>query len=345
MKKLGLAIALILPMTLFADDHTTSSSYFFPDEWAKHKGTILILPSTHSYGKKTAALQEELASLANAIVKNEAVYVFVHSSERKRAKALLDKKVKIIVSPRYRIDWARDTAPLFTINKKGQSRAVCFQFNGWGKKYEGWERDQGNQKAIAKYFKVPILNSKLVLEGGAIEIGSTDKGRTGIVTEQCVLNKNRTSWSKAKIEAELKRTLGLDRVIWLPKGLNPDPITDGHVDGLLKFVAKNTVLLHKCDDKLDVNFKICADAKKRLIKAGLKVVDLPLADDVVPMNFYIGSAGKVVYVPISGDPKQDRLPLKIIGQFFKTVVPIKAKAFARSGGGIHCQTQQIPAPH
>lgn len=335
-------LVFLTPVTLLGDDKVKNKSFSFPDEWGKHSGTILTFPTTLSYGVKARALQAELAALANAIVKNEPVFVFVHPKGAKRAKSLLSKEITLIVGADYRIDWARDTAPLITKNDKGQRRAVCFQFNGWGKKYSGWKKDQGVNLAMSKYFKLPVIKSELVLEGGAIEIGSTSMGLTGIVTEQCVLNRNRTNWSRAKIEKELKSKLGLSQVIWLKKGLNPDPVTDGHVDGLLKFIAKDTVLLHSLKDRRDVNYKTCVDAKRQLKKAGLTVIDLPLARDIVHMNFYIGTEGKVAYVPICGDAVQDKPALKIIGEHFKTVVPLKSLAFSKAGGGIHCQTQQIP---
>ncbi len=122
----------------------------------------------------------------------------------------------------------------------------------------------------------------------------------------------------------------------------PDRMTDGHVDGLLKFVAEDTVLLHTTDLKSDINYRICQDAKRVLLTNGLRVIELPLMDDMVHMNFYIGSGGDVVYVPICGDPEQDDPALKVIEGLFKQVVPIVSKHLARAGGGIHCYTQQIP---
>ena len=335
-------LLLLLAMLTNPSVAQDKNRFRFPDEWDAHEATILIFPARHSYGRKAAALQRESAALANALAEHEEVIVFAHSGDANRARQLLDEDVDLKIGKAYTIDWARDNAPLFVRNKKGERKAVCFQFNGWGKKYEGWQDDRGVAKAIAKALEFEIVDSKLVLEGGAIEIGMTNKGLTGITTEQCVLNKNRTSWSKARVEKELKEKLGLDRVIWLPKGLNPDPITDGHVDGLLKFVAKNRVMLHSVDDPKDENYETCRQAKKLLRAAGLEVIDLPLADDIVHMNFYIGSGGKIAYVPVCGDPEQDAPALRVIKKHFKKVVPIRAVAMGEAGGGVHCYTQQLP---
>lgn len=131
-------------------------------------------------------------------------------------------------------------------------------------------------------------------------------------------------------------------MIWIPQGLNPDPITDGHVDGLLKFVADDTVLLHTTDHRKDVNYKPCLEAKAILEASGLKVIELPLAEDIVHMNFYIGSGGSVIYAPICGDPRQDDPALAILHTLFPTVIPITAVAIGKAGGGVHCYTMQLP---
>ncbi len=60
------------------------------------------------------------------------------------------------------------------------------------------------------------------------------------------------------------------------------------------------------------------------------------------MNFYIGSGGDIAYVPICGDPGQDKPALEVIAKLYKRVVPIVSNHIARAGGGIHCYTQQIP---
>ena len=346
MKRLMFAAIVLGASFIVRGQETSKSRFVFRDEWDRHAGTIVIFPPTHAYPKLARALQAEVAALADAIRRHEPVHLFVYDRDVERAKNLLKEKVTVHSGSAYSIDWARDTAPLITRDAKGRRRAMCFRFNGWGKKFVGWQHDVGVGLAIAKALKLPITRSEFVLEGGAIEIGDTSRGRTAVMTERCVLNRNRNDrkdWPRAKIERELKEKLGLDRIIWVAKGLAPDPITDGHIDGLVKFVKHDTVLVHTTSDKHDVNFKICRDAKKRLQAAGLKVIDLPLAEDVVHLNFYIGSGGDVAYVPICGDPKQDDPALVVIRRLFKTVVPLRATAMARAGGGIHCQTQQIPA--
>ena len=287
-------------------------------------------------------MRDEFADVVAAIAENEPVEVFCMEDDLTDCQSWLadvGNSNNLAIHPgNFRIDWARDTAPMLLVNEQGDLASAGFRFNGWGKKYRGWEKDGESRDAIAKTMGWPIFHSDLVLEGGSIEIGAG----VGIVTRSCVLNPNRTDWSQSQVEEELKGMLGLKQIVWVDSGLMPDKMTDGHVDGLLKFIDDDTVMLHTTDYRDDVNYEICQDAKRTLVAAGLKVVELPLMDDIVHMNFYIGSGGDTVYVPICGDPEQDDPVLSIIGQHFEEVVPIKAVNIAKSGGGIHCYTQQIP---
>ena len=77
--------------------------------------------------------------------------------------------------------------------------------------------------------------------------------RTLICTEQCLLHFSRNpALDKQEIEGELKEYLGLEKVIWLWKGMaGDDAITNGHVDNLACFVRPGLVLLSWTDDEND----------------------------------------------------------------------------------------------
>lgn len=335
----GVAIFCLLISMMSQAETPAELGYLFPDEWEEHAGTMMIFPAKHSYGRKTDGLRGEFTALAAAIAENEPVHVFCLAAERESCRRWLEGISNLTIhSGDYRIDWARDSAPMLIRNREGKLASAGFRFNGWGKKYQGWQRDAATRDNISQAMNWPVFHSEFVLEGGAIEIGNA----IGIVTESCVLNPNRTSWSKAQVERELKKVLGLERVVWVKSGLMPDKVTDGHVDGLLKFISKDTVMLHTTDYRRDINFSICQEAKRVLLAAGLKVIELPLADDIVHMNFYIGSGGGIAYVPICGDPAQDDPALNIIRGRYAKVIPILSVKLAEAGGGIHCYTQQIP---
>ena len=57
-----------------------------------------------------------------------------------------------------------------------------------------------------------------------------------------MLNSNRNPGvSKAECEEELKRLLGLEKIIWLP-GIAGKDITDGHTDFYARFTHPGTVV-------------------------------------------------------------------------------------------------------
>ena len=153
---------------------------------------------------------------------------------------------------------------------------------------------------------------------------------------------------KEEIATILKAYLGGEKVIWLGKGIVPDPITDGHVDGMCTFAAPGVVLLHTTDDTSDPNYQICLDAKRRLQETTdakgrkLEIIELPLGDDVAHINFYFTNGG--IIVPIANDPSQDDAPLGILQEVFpeREVLPVNGNVLAAGGGGVHCITQQVP---
>lgn len=77
--------------------------------------------------------------------------------------------------------------------------------------------------------------------------------RTLLVTEQCLLHESRNpQLGKQGIEDTLKEYLGLEKIIWLWKGVvGDDEIVNGHVDNFCCFVRPGVVLLAWTDDEDD----------------------------------------------------------------------------------------------
>jgi agmatine deiminase len=65
---------------------------------------------------------------------------------------------------------------------------------------------------------------------------------TAIITESCILNRNRNPGvSKSQCEQQLKQLLCLEKIIWLP-GIQGKDITDGHTDFYARFVRPGVVV-------------------------------------------------------------------------------------------------------
>jgi agmatine deiminase len=235
---------------------------------------------------------------------------------------------------------------------------VDFNFSGWGNKQEH-PNDGKLARAILQKYGIERIETPIVAEGGSFE---TDGLGTLMVTESSVVNNNRNpGMSRDQVEEELKRALGVTKVIWLA-GVRGKDITDAHVDCLTRFAAPGVVLLDQAfpgspadswsrsADQARTVFKDATDACGKSIE----VIDLPEPDpDRITgrgdafvssyLNFYIGSKG--VYLPRFGDERADDRAQQILKEHFpdREIVPVKIDAIASGGGGIHCATHDLPA--
>jgi agmatine deiminase len=85
---------------------------------------------------------------------------------------------------------------------------------------------------------VTRIDAPIRAEGGALV---TDGEGTMLITESSIdCDKRNPGMSKAEIEAELKRLLGIEKVIWFPGRRNVD-ITDVHIDAKARFVRPGVI--------------------------------------------------------------------------------------------------------
>jgi agmatine deiminase len=316
-------------------------------EWAPHEAVWIGFPSDPQLwlGDLKPA-EREVADFAEAVHaggKGEKVLlVAAHDGAAESAKRLAPF-AEVVVEPFGDI-WLRDTGPIVLGSGKDR-RAQGFGFNGWGGKYE-LEGDEDIGERLARHAALPFAKADWILEGGAID---GDGSGTVITTEQCLLNPNRNTLTRAETEQRLLDDLGLERVVWLGSGLMNDH-TDGHVDNLARFVAPGRVAIPTCE-RDDPNDAVYRDAARRLKAARLDVVTLPspgrITDgdgEIVPasyMNFYIGNA--VVVVPQYG-AANDRNAVAVVQALFpdRVAIGLRADHILTGGGSFHCISQQVP---
>lgn len=325
-----------------------TDGYHFPAEWEKHERTLMQFPSPQNWRRRDLEdARREWAETANTVADFEPVTMAVRKQDLRAAKSMLSSQIELVEMP-LNDAWSRDSGPMILKNASGDRRVAGFTFNGWGKKFPPYRDDQLVKGRLAAKLDMPMYQSNLVLEGGAVAF---DGQGTVLTTEECLLNRNRNpSWTKAEIEDELRAHLGVTKVLWLPQGLTPDPITDGHIDGIAAFAAPGMVLLHTTNDPSDPNMQITKEARAILESATdaagrkLDVVEIPLTSfDVVHMNFYICNGA--IIVPASGVRTEDDEPLAILREVFPhhEVIGVSGRMIGGGGGGVHCITQQVPA--
>ena len=331
-----------------APTENPADRFRFPGEWHPHERTLMAMPPPEVWENTRISIDQvrrQWSTVANVLQEFEPVTLVVRPEDRKACEPLLDSSIELLELP---LDdgWTRDSGPLIVINERGERRVAGFRFNGWGDKFPHGE-DALLKKRLAEHLELPFDPIDLVLEGGAIHC---DGEGTLITTRPCILNDNRNPGvTQAEVEELLAENLGVGKVIWIDGGLEPDPITDGHIDGLCAFVQPGVVLLHSAPTG-SRNAKVCVDAKRVLENTTdargrkIEVIDLPLTGALPHMNFYLGNG--CVLVPTNGEPKLDDAPLGVLRETFfdREVVGVDARILDVGGGGIHCITQQVPMP-
>jgi len=331
-----------------------AAGWQMPDEAEPHTATWMSFgPSEEVWGRRLLRpVREHLAGIARSISAFEPVHMLVREEDHDLAARLCGNKVKLFVQP---VDdlWMRDTGPVFVKNTAGELAGVDFNFNGWGGK-QAHSRDAEVAEFVCEEAGVPRLSTQLVLEGGGIEV---DGQGTAIITESCVLNRNRNpGLSKAACETELKRLLGLQKIIWLP-GIAGKDITDGHTDFYARFATPGVVIAGLDEDPSSYDYVVTQEHLRILRQASdargrrLKVVVLKGPEHVRPalespefaagyINFYVCNGA--VIAPQFGDERADANCRSALREHFhgREVVQLNVDAIAAGGGGIHCTTQQ-----
>jgi agmatine deiminase len=271
------------------------------------------------------------------------------------ARAQCGTDIEVIPMP---IDdpWMRDSGPTFVRRGDGALAGTAWRFNSWGGKYPEYADNARLAARVLTLAHAPVYQSCLCLEGGGIH---TDGAGTVITTESVVLNPNRNPGiTKAAAELELRHALGATQVIWVPgdpDSVNAD-ITDGHIDGLLSFVAPGVVLFESDPSATGAVLRLAADNRRALELAvdacgrRLQIMSIDDAHEVETphrlfcrsyVNFYIANGG--VVMPRFGVPGDDRARAVIQAAFpSREVVQVDVTQLACGGGGIHCITQQQP---
>ncbi len=336
--------------------------WFMPEESEPHHRTWMAFIASYDIWqeKQVPQVQRNLATIAKTIAKYEPVTLLVRKKNYTIAMELIGKQGK----DDYPIEliefdmndlWIRDTGPTFVINNKAQKAAVNFNFNGWGED-QAYELDARVADFVAQQARVKSIRSSLILEGGCFEV---DGIGTAIMTESCIINDNRNPGKdKPNIEAELKKQLGLDKIIWL-KGIKAKDITDGHTDFYARFARPGVVIVSRDIDKDSYDYKITRDNIK-ILKNTTDAKGMPLQLVVLDTPWQINTkygtqdfaAGYVGYYVCNGaiimqkfgDKKADYVAKVKLAKVFPKhhIEQIAIDGIASGGGSIHCATQQEP---
>ncbi len=238
-----------------------------PAEWEPHERCIMGWPTQIRIGsvwnEHYLLAMASYAAVAHAIARFEPVLMLARPGEGEVARSYLGRDVEVVEMP---IDdsWLRDSGPIFVTRPDGTLAMSDFTFNSWGEKYLPYDNDAAIGRRLAEHFGVERFAAPMVLEGGGITV---DGEGTLITTESCLLHPSRNpGLTKDEMTQILKDYLGVEKVIWLISGLglDEDPDTDGHVDGVGAFVAPGRVLLHMVRDPQHPDYENLLENRRRL---------------------------------------------------------------------------------
>lgn len=349
--------------------------FYMPAEFSPHYGCILIFPErSDSWQYGAYAARKAFVKICTAIAESEKVTVCASEKQYENARRMLPDNIRV-VEMSSNDSWARDYAPTFVTDGK-EIRGINWRFNAWGGLYDGlyfpWDKDDKMARKLCDLYDKDMYDAgDFVLEGGSIHV---DGEGTCITTEACLLSSGRNpDLTKEEIEEKLKEYLGVEKVIWIKRGIYNDE-TNEHVDNICAFVKPSEVVLAWTDNENDPQYEMSrscydilsnsTDAKGRKLKIhklylpepvritaeeceGLDTMNFEptrqpnerLAASYV--NFYISNSA--IVMPFFNDPADEKAKA-LLEKLFpeRKIVGIYARDILIGGGNIHCITQQIP---
>ncbi|SPO06345.1 related to peptidylarginine deiminase and related enzymes [Cephalotrichum gorgonifer] len=338
-------------------------------EWQPQEATIMGWPGLEGSLKldpeRLASVTKEVSFLAQAIAHFQPVVLVVGNARVDEAEKYFSTVETPFPIRLHRIDGndlgfqMRDIAPTFVAKQDSGPVGVDYNFNGWG------ERDSTpTATKFAQTFLgdrgTECIKTSIVAEGGALE---TDGEGTLLVTESSIINDNRNPGkTREDIEDELKRTLGLEKIIWIPGRKDTDS-TDRHISALARFARPGVVVLSKANEEKESDWTVTyqealeilssvTDAKGRPFEIieveepdptffdSSKDGDRPVRSYV---NYTLVNGG--IIVPQFGDPAHDAAAIRTFQMLFgdeRRIFPILIEELPKLGGGIHSSTQELP---
>ena len=310
-----------------------------PAEWEPHEATWLAWPhELTDWPGKFAPIPWVYGEIVRRLARVEKVRILIEDEKVERTAIRVLKKCGADLSAveffhhKTNRSWTRDYCPIFVRDHSGGVAMTNWIFNAWAK-YDNWAHDNEVPGFLSERLGIPSHEPGIVLEGGSIDVNGAG---LLLATEECLLSPiqaRNPGLGREQLEAIFAEYLGIDRTIWLQKGIEGDD-THGHIDDVARFVNVDTVVT-VIDDPI-------------LRESGLKIVTLPMPEPIyfnhqrLPAsyaNFYI--ANRLVLAPTFNDPA-DRIALNTLAGLFpdREVVGISCTDLVLGLGTLHCMTMQ-----
>ncbi|MDR2554018.1 MAG: agmatine deiminase family protein [Fibromonadaceae bacterium] len=238
--------------------------------------------------------------------------------------------------------WIRDYGPFF-VKCDDKLLALGYEFNGWGEKFPPWDLDKAVSERLAERMGIQFKKEPWILEGGAMEFNGDGLCMT---TAPCLFGEKRNPKEReSEFLENLQESFGLKSLKILPKGLDGDH-TDGHIDNLARFIAKNHVVMVAGFEQSQKEIETWLSENYE--NAKVDILPLPpqrqLGKETLPasyMNFIFVNGGLIVP---TYNCEADSLALEYFKSVFpdREVIGIDCTIPIEEGGSLHCLSKQMP---
>ena len=183
-----------------------------------------------------------------------------------------------------------------------------------------------------------LISHSLVLDGG--NFISNGKG-TAITTNRIIADNQH--FSLEELKQMFQEKLGIQNLIILP--VEPGDIT-GHVDGMLRFINENTVLVADYPKSCFIGKLFMNKIAKSLANQGFDILRIQNDEPINKANIFPSACGNyinylrlnnVIYLPIyKGKNKLNKNAIALFESLNFEVIPVFADELSHLGGVLNC---------
>jgi agmatine deiminase len=328
-----------------------TSTIRVPAEWERHDSTWMQWPKGEEVLNR-----DNFAGIIRALQAYEQVNLVVESATAQAgATSFLQQRGVPLTNVRFHImpydwSWMRDNGAIWVeqTDANGSKRLVVqdWGFDGWGGDGGPSLKDNAVPCQVARIEGVACVSVPIVIEKGTLDFN----GKDTVITSWTVLHDRNPQMSRGQLESVLKQTFGVTNVVWL-EGASEGDLTEGHVDGIARFVNDNTVVVSRYSDQSDPDAALYEQAAATIRAAGFNIVRLDVpgyvryAGEWMAANYanYLVANG-VVVASSYGNVEFDNHARQQLQQLFpgRDIILTDTRELWYNGGAVHCVTNDQP---
>ena len=325
-----IGIALIFCMSMFFSTRSEAERIRMPAEWEPQAATWMQWP-----GPSEKQLRPVFADIIRSVQKYQPVHLIAPSTAAQRDALAFLKRARVPTrNVTWHIrptdnSWMRDNGPIYLTDGR-ETWIQDWTFDAWGGNFGpdvGHSNDDRVPAYVGGYLSLHVEDrSGYVLEKGNVE---TNGAGVFLLNFDCQDQRN-PGLTRQEHEQILKEAFGATQIIWA-YGHDPEDGTTGHIDGIARFINRNTVVIS--DSGQETEALLAEDLKRE----GYDVLWYPGDPNWLVGNGFVLANGE-------GDPAFEAELRDYLQRFFpgRDVLLINALAVNEAGGGIHCLTNDQP---